>query len=145
MLEKKMVGEAWRIAFEAHKNQRDLIGQPYFFHVVDVYDEVYAKGGDEDACIVALLHDVVEDTDFTYSDLKSNGFSDTVIHAVEAITKLPGEKYADYIERVSKNSIALFVKKIDLLQNQYRCKIQLDKFHSLHARYTKALEFLEKL
>jgi len=139
-----MIMKAWRLAAKAHEGQVDLVGKPYFRHVVDVYDEVKYRGGSEAACIVALLHDIIEDTDVTYSDLEKEGFSKVVIEAVEAITRddRECETYAEYIKRVAKDPIASFVKKIDLLQNQHRCRVQMNKFQGLHERYTKALKYL---
>ena len=71
----------------------------------------------EDEKIVALLHDVIEDTDITIEYLRQVGFSQTITDAVEALTKIEGEDYMMFIERVSFNDLAVFVKIQDLKYN----------------------------
>ena len=104
---------ARRIAMTAHVNQTDKAGQPYINHPIAVADKV----GGETEKIVALLHDVVEDTAFTLDDIHNAGFGEDVIAALDCITKRDGEPYADYLSRVAGNKIARAVKLADLAHN----------------------------
>ena len=81
--------------------------------------KVYAGVSDYQEKIIALLHDVVEDTDVTYEDLKEFGYSEDIIEALTYLTKKKGEYYPDYIERIinSDNKLALEVKLADLTHN----------------------------
>ncbi|MDR1184900.1 MAG: HD domain-containing protein [Coriobacteriales bacterium] len=104
--------DALRVATEAHAGQTDKGGRPYISHPLTVAAMV--KG---DAVVVALLHDVVEDTAVTLEDLRSAGFSDAVISAVDAITRRKGEHDVPYLARVRENPLALTVKLADLTHN----------------------------
>ncbi|HHY67315.1 MAG TPA: HD domain-containing protein [Alicyclobacillus sp.] len=104
---------AFRIAEQAHAGQTDKGGRPYIEHPLAVADMV-------DGCkekIVALLHDVCEDSGITPEDLRDAGFDDDVIAAVRAITKMKGERYNTYLARVAANPIARAVKIADLRHN----------------------------
>lgn len=67
--------------------------------------------------ICGLLHDLIEDTDWTFQDLKKEGFSDEIIKALDCLTKRKDENYTDFIERISKNPLAIKVKINDLEDN----------------------------
>jgi (p)ppGpp synthase/HD superfamily hydrolase len=107
------IERALQIAAEAHEGQKDKDGQPYILHPLRVLSGV---DGDE-AKIVAILHDVVEDSTVTEADLRNEGFSETVMAAVNCLTHGKGEPYADYVIRCSKNDIARRVKLADLEDN----------------------------
>lgn len=103
-----------RIACEAHAGQVDKAGEPYIFHVMRVAMAVEG----EEAKAVALLHDVVEDTEVTHPVLWAYGFSEEICSAVIAITRYKDqETYAEYIERVALNPLARVVKLADLADN----------------------------
>lgn len=104
---------AYNIASKAHKGQKDKGGEDYFKHPLTVSNKL---SGEKDK-IVALLHDVIEDTDVTVNDLKEAGFSDEVVLAVSAITKKAGEDYEEYLNRVKQNPVALRVKIEDMEHN----------------------------
>lgn len=94
---------------------------------------------------VALLHDVVEDTDITVDDIRFE-FGDEIASAVDSISKRDGEDYGDYIERVAKNFIAKEVKIADLQENLHSCKFYYNnRYAKLIPRYEKALKFLTNL
>ncbi len=121
---KSMLNIAKAIAEEAHKGQYDKGGVEYINHPVYVADQLK----DVNAKIVALLHDVVEDTGFTLEDLETYGFSYKIISAVDAITKRSGEEYDVYIQRVKANELAQIVKIEDIKHN---CQLtRLDKVTS---------------
>jgi len=88
------------MAREAHKGQVDKAGKDYFrFHLLKVAKLVRERGGSEDAVIVAILHDILEDTEVTYRKLLLQ-FGTVIADAVWVLTKLPSEKYFQYIDRV---------------------------------------------
>lgn len=104
---------AIRIATAAHDGQLDKGGQPYILHAMRVMMNVDAT----DEKIVAVLHDVLEDTDVTPDDLVREGIKPRQLAALHAITKREGERYADYLLRVADNQIALRVKIADVEDN----------------------------
>ena len=105
---------AIQIATEAHKGQLDKAGRDYIGHPLRVME----MGKTEDEKIVGVLHDVIEDTDWTFEKLEAEGFSREVIEALKCVTKLSeNENYDDFIERVRKNPLAVAVKINDLTDN----------------------------
>ena len=113
---------AFTLARQAHEGQT-YGSHPYFpFHVygVAVIAEELAelRGMDvTEVSIVALLHDVVEDTEVTIEDLRSLKFTERVLEAVEAITKVPEDTFEGYYSRVRSSELATLVKTADLLFN----------------------------
>lgn len=88
---------AIEIATEAHKGQFDKAGNDYIGHPLRVME----MGKTEEEKIVGVLHDVVEDTDWTFEALAAEGFSEKVIAALRCVTKVSeNENYDDFIERV---------------------------------------------
>jgi (p)ppGpp synthase/HD superfamily hydrolase len=108
-----MLQKAITIAVEAHKNQTDRYQAPYIMHVM----RVMMRGKTEDEKICGILHDVVEDTEWTFEDLKREGFSDPIIDVLRCLTKGEEEPYDDYISRVKTNKLAIAVKLNDLEDN----------------------------
>lgn len=113
MLYTPMTKKAMDICFEAHKDQKDKSGQPYVFHPFHLAERMT----DEETTIVALLHDVVEDTSVTLDDLAAEGFSQSVLEAIALMTHAPGVNYMDYVAEMKKNPIAKAVKIADLTHN----------------------------
>lgn len=83
-----MLEKAIEIAVKAHKGQKDKSGKPYIGHLL----RVMHMGNTEDEKICSVLHDLVEDTNRTFEDLKNEGFSDTIIDALKCLTKIQNEK-----------------------------------------------------
>lgn len=105
---------AIQIATEAHKGQLDKAGREYIGHPIRVME----MGKTEDEKIVGVLHDVIEDTDWTFERLEAEGFSPEVIAALRCVTKTSeNENYDDFIDRVKKNPLAVAVKINDLTDN----------------------------
>lgn len=105
---------AIEIATEAHKGQLDKSGKDYIEHPLRVME----MGKTEDEKIVGVLHDVIEDTDWTFEKLEAEGFSPEVIAALRCVTKITeNENYDDFIDRVKKNPLAVAVKINDLTDN----------------------------
>lgn len=105
--------KAIKLMYEKHQNQVDKSGMPYVFHPWHVAEEMT----NENATIVALLHDIVEDTDVTLEQLINMGFNNEVVEAISCMTHREGEEYLDYVNRLSANSIARKVKLADLKHN----------------------------
>ena len=105
---------AIEIATEAHKGQFDKAGRDYIEHPLRVME----MGKTEEEKIVGVLHDVVEDTPWTFEALEAEGFAPEIIAALKCVTKVSeNENYDDFIERVKKNPLAVAVKINDLSDN----------------------------
>ena len=134
------IEKALRIALEAHENQTDRYGAPYILHPLRVMMTVT----DETEKIVAILHDVIEDSSWTREMLLKEGFEPLIVSSIEALSKTPGEDYMEYIRRTAVNSITIHVKLADLSDNMdlTRCaeltRDDLQRFN----RYIKAWNFL---
>lgn len=113
MKSSKLLERAIAIATEAHRNQQDRYGAPYILHPL----RVMARVSSEAAKIAAILHDVVEDTKWTFKDLEREGFSEQVIEALKCVTKQEGEDYGHFVERSASDPIARAVKVADLEDN----------------------------
>ena len=107
--------DALALALEAHRGHVYPAPdpEPYILHPIRVMLGVSLP----EARIVALLHDVVEDTDLTLKTLKDHGFGLPILEAVDSLTRRPGEAYEDYIRRLASNPIAREVKLSDLRDN----------------------------
>lgn len=143
MLYSDLTKKAMLFAYRAHEGQVDKGGLPYIFHPLAVAEMM---GDDEDAVVVALLHDVIEDTSITAQDLLCAGFSDEVVHSVVSISRRPGEAYMAYLGRVKDGVLARKVKLGDLKHNSDLGRLQFIDEHaiSLHKRYQKAIAFLSE-
>ncbi len=113
MIYTEMTKKAMVLCFEKHKNQTDKCGVPYPFHPFHVAESMT----DEITTCVALLHDVIEDTDTTPEQLKALGFPDAVVDAVVWMTHKEGVPYMTYIKRIKDNDVARRVKLSDLAHN----------------------------
>ena len=142
----EMLGRMLVLVTNAHAGQYDKGGHPYILHPLKVMH--YLKTDDEELQCIALGHDVVEDTDVTYKDLRDAGISDRVIKGIAALTKLPGETLDEYKLRVFENRDAMRVKQADLRHNTdiRRLKGVTEKDIARMARYHQFyLELCEKL
>lgn len=132
---------AIEIATEAHRGQLDKAGCDYIEHPL----RVMAAGKSLDEKIVGVLHDVVEDTNWTFEDLAAEGFSAEVIEALRCVTKLSeSEPYDKFIARVKRNPLAVAVKLNDLSDNMdiRRLPYLSDKDIKRLKRYLKAYKQL---
>jgi hypothetical protein len=107
------IEKALQIAAQAHEGQKDKEGLPYILHPLRVMSRVDGQ----EAQMVALLHDVVEDTAVTHDDLRRAGFSEAILAAVNLVTHRKQEPYADYVVGCKNNPIARQVKLADLADN----------------------------
>ena len=108
-----MLVKAIQIAVSAHKEQVDKSGQPYILHLIRVMD----AGETEQEKICGVLHDLVEDTDWTFEKLENEGFSEEIISALKCVTKQENEAYDVFISRIKENLLAIKVKLNDLRDN----------------------------
>ena len=108
-----MLVKAIQIAVSAHKEQVDKSGQPYILHLIRVMD----AGETEQEKICGVLHDLVEDTDWTFEKLENEGFSEEIISALKCVTKQENEAYDVFISRIKENPLAIKVKLNDLRDN----------------------------
>lgn len=108
---------AIEIATIAHADQTRFDGSPYIEHPLRVMRTVRNQGHSERAQIVGVLHDTVEDSDWTFENLRDEGFDDSIIFPLELLTKEKGAEYELYVQRLSVNACARAVKKADLFDN----------------------------
>src|SRR5919205_4530801 len=128
------VEDAISIAAQAHRGQKDKAGAPYLLHPL----RLMLRMDTEAAMMAAVLHDVVEDTEWTLERLREAGFSEEVLDAVDCLTHREGESYQQFMERVRMNPIARQVKIADLEDNMNVRRItqlgpkdleRLEKYH----------------
>ena len=133
--------KALKLCYEAHKNQVDKSGMPYVFHPFHVAEQMT----DEATTIVALLHDVVEDTDYTLEDLAAEGFGKDILEAVALMTHEDDVPYLDYVAKLKDNPIARAVKLADLAHNSDLSRIgEVDEeTRERLEKYKKAMALLE--
>lgn len=138
-----MTKKALKLCFEAHCNQTDKSGMPYVFHPFHVAEQMDT----EEATIVALLHDVVEDTDYTLVDLAAMGFPNSVIEALALMTHDPEVPYMEYVKGISVNPLATKVKLADLQHNGDLSRLDnvTEKEIKRVEKYRKAIELLGRL
>ena len=105
--------DAIALAVEAHRGQRDKAGQTYILHPL----RVMLRLNGELERMVAVLHDVVEDSPYTLERLRGLGYPEEVLDALEHLTKREGETYEAFIERVRPHALARRVKLADLEDN----------------------------
>jgi (p)ppGpp synthase/HD superfamily hydrolase len=125
------------IAATAHAGQVDKGGAPYILHPL----KVMMRMSSLEERIVAVLHDVVEDCDISLDDLRQEGFSEDVLTAIAAVTKVPGESYEDFVERAGQNPIGRAVKLADLEENSDLSRIASPSWEDLERieKYRRAI------
>lgn len=141
MLYTTQTRKAMQLAYSAHHGQSDRSGVPYIFHPLHLAEQMKT----EDEIVVALLHDVVEDTPVSLTDLERAGFSPEVLEAVRLLTHGRGVDYMDYIRALKDNPIARSVKLADLRHNSdlTRLKDHSEKTRERLEKYAAAIRLLE--
>lgn len=134
--------KAMKLCFEAHKDQTDKSALPYVFHPIHLAEQME----DEDTTIVALLHDVVEDTHYTLEDLKNMGFSRAVTDAIRLMTHEEGVPYMDYVAKIKENPLARAVKLADLKHNSDLTRLDTvdEKAIKRKEKYAQAIALLQE-
>ena len=133
--------KALKLCFEAHKDQVDKSGLPYVFHPFHLAEQMT----DEETTIVALLHDVVEDTDYTLDDLRGMGFGDAVMDALARMTHDSSVPYMEYVAGLKADPIARTVKLADLRHNSDLSRLDHvdDAARERVRKYEQAIRLLE--
>jgi len=143
MIYTALTKQALKLCFEAHRDQIDKSGMPYVFHPFHLAEQMDT----EESTIVALLHDIVEDTDYTLQDLKALGFPSNVIDALALMTHDPKVPYMEYVKGISANPLATKVKLADLRHNSDLSRLDSvdEKALSRVKKYAAAIELLESV
>ena len=133
--------KALKLCFEAHKEQVDKCGMPYVFHPFHLAEQMK----DEITTIVALLHDVVEDTGYTLDNLRGMGFPAEAIDALRLLTHDPSVPYMEYVAAIKPNPVARAVKLADLRHNSDLLRLDTIDEKALERvqKYHKAIALLE--
>jgi (p)ppGpp synthase/HD superfamily hydrolase len=140
----QLLARAVAIAATAHQTQLDKAGAPYILHPL----RLMLRGQTPLEQIVAVLHDVVEDSDWTLTQLAAEGFPENAIAALDCLTHRPDENYDQFIQRVLTNPLATQVKRYDLEDNMTLTRMQtltekdllrLQRYHKAHQQILQAL------
>ena len=133
---------ALKLCFEAHKEQMDKSGLPYVFHPFHLAEQMQT----EETTIVALLHDLVEDTEYTIADLTEMGFDKAVTDAIALMTHAKGVEYMAYVRAIKENPIAKTVKLADLKHNADLTRLDSIDEKALRRRekYLEAIRLLSE-
>ncbi|MBP3890640.1 MAG: GTP pyrophosphokinase [Solobacterium sp.] len=141
MIYTKQIKKAIKIAFDAHEKQKDKAGLPYILHPIHLAEQMDT----EEEIIVAFLHDVVEDSSYTFEDLESFGFSKEVMDALKLLTHAESIPYRKYIEEIKTNPLARKVKLADLAHNSEISRIEnpTQKDYERIQKYAEAIQVLQ--
>lgn len=141
----QLLGRAVAIAATAHQNQVDKANAPYILHPL----RLLLRGQTSLEQIVAVLHDVVEDSDWTLARLAAEGFPNEAIVALDCLTRRSDENYDEFIDRVLTNPLAARIKCYDLEDNMTLTRMtaltdkdveRLQRYHIVYQRLLKATE-----
>lgn len=144
MIYTQLTVKAMKIAYAAHEGQVDKSGVPYIFHPFHLAEQMK----DEITVCIALLHDVMEDTEVTYEELNKE-FPKEVTDALVLLTHREGTEYYDYVRKVKDNPYAKAVKLADIAHNSDETRITEsgqvpeDKLLYWREKYAKARAILE--
>ena len=145
MSTKPTLENAINLATKHHEGQFDKGGNPYIGHPMRIMEKMML----EDEKIVAVLHDIVEDTDITLQDLTDMGYSSMIVNAIDCLSKRHGESYDDFIERTLTDTMASYVKLADIEDNMdlsrlktvtAKDKARYNKYKKVHTRIKKHLK-----
>ncbi len=140
----QLLARAVAIAAIAHQDQLDKAHAPYLLHPI----RLMMRGQTLTEQIVAVLHDVVEDSDWTLDQLVAEGFPGEIITALDCLTRRPEETYDQFLDRVLTNSLAIHVKLYDLEDNMTLTRLdqlsdkdlqRLQRYHQAHQRILQTL------
>ena len=142
MIYTDLTKKALKLCFDAHKNQVDKTGMPYVFHPFHIAEQM----SDEISTICALLHDVIEDTKYTFNDIRNMGFPQEVIDVLILLTHEDNVPYMEYVEKINENPIARQVKLADLRHNSDLTRLNIidEKALVRSEKYKKAMELLSQ-
>jgi len=140
MIYTELTKKAMKLCFKAHKDQVDKSGLPYVFHPFHLAEQM----PDEITTVTALLHDVVEDTDYTLEDLIEMGFPKEVTDAIRLMTHDDAVPYLEYVRILKDNPVARTVKLADLKHNSDLTRLDVidEKALKRVEKYRKAIRIL---
>ena len=140
-----MLDKAIAIASSAFLGKFDKGGEPYILHCLHVMRRVKRLG--KEAMIAAVLHDLIEDTEWTADKLIEEGFDPQTVALIVLLTHQEGEEYMDYIMRISVSRTARAIKMADLRHNSdiHRMKGLREKDFQRLEKYHKAYAFLKEV
>lgn len=135
------IEDALRIAIEAHEGQKDLDGNPVILHPLTVG----LAGHNREEIVAGLLHDVVEDTDFSFEELLKRGVDESIVDALRLLTHSKDIPYNEYVEHIAQsgNDVAIHVKYNDLCHNLKRGRA--GGHWKIVSKHEKALAIIEPL
>ena len=137
--------DAIALATKYHEGQVDKAGKPYISHPLRVMEKMIL----EDEKIVAVLHDIVEDTSITLKDLKDRGYPSYIVNSIDCLSKREGESYDKFVDRTMTDTMASYVKLADIEDNMdlsrlktvtEKDKARLKKYKKVYARIKKHLK-----
>ena len=142
MIYTELTKKALKLCFEAHKNQVDKTGLPYVFHPFHLAEQMT----DEISTVCALLHDVIEDTEYTFENLREMGFPQEVIDVLTLLTHEESVPYMEYVKKIKTNPIAKQVKLCDLKHNSDLTRLDVIDEYALkrNEKYKEAINLLSK-
>ncbi len=143
------ITKAIKLCLNAHLHQLDKLGNPYWFHPIWVFRKIRKYNVSKNAKIIALLHDIIEDTDYTYEDLRRKNFDEYVIKGLKLLTKKPGQGYLNYIQNIidSGEKEIILVKYLDMMHNisYYRIRhLTYKTQQKMIYKYSKGLQIISK-
>lgn len=148
----QLINYSLELAQFAHRNQFDKNNIPYMYHIYGVWNRLSYYEYETQA--LGILHDIVEDTEFTLYVLEHLGYSIDFIIALESVSRKKDEKYTDFIQRAKHHPRGRIVKEADLQDNLYRGRlfielnrtdiVKIKKIESLIKRYENALDILKE-
>lgn len=143
MNEPELLEKALAIATQAHRGQKDRYGAPYIAHPIRVMERLETPAEKT----VGILHDVIEDTDWTSEDLRHEGFPEPILAALDGVTKRDGEPYEDFVRRSAQDPLARRVKLADLEDNMDLRRLPELTEQDLPRlqKYLKAWHFLQRV
>jgi (p)ppGpp synthase/HD superfamily hydrolase len=138
-----LIEKSLEIALKAYIGQKDKAGATYILHPL----RIMAKMQSQEEMAVALLHDVIEDSDMNANDLLKAGIPSTVVDAVTLLSKQAGDSYEGFIDKVMLNPLAAKIKKADIEDNIniLRLDTVTDKDLQRIAKYHRAWKKLDEL
>lgn len=140
MIYTDLTKKAMKLCFDAHRDQVDKTGIPYVFHPIHLAEQM----NDELTTVCALLHDVVEDTDYTFEDLRNMGYPPRVIEVLTLLTHEKGVPYMDYVRQIARDPVATQVKIADLKHNSDLTRLDVVDEKALRRaeKYANAMKLL---
>lgn len=139
--------KAYWIAVDAFQDKTDKAGVPYIEHCRTV-EKYYGPKRNEQLSIIAILHDIVEDTNWTLERLREAGFSEYVVWGVDALTRRDQESYHEYIDRLIESPYVIPIKLADLRHNMDLTRLSslterdIDRVKRYHAVYQRLNKFV---